>query len=93
MMSLGGQLDSFHLLEASDQRDKIYATLGISLNDPSSSLIPNCKKSWAAVFEDTTKYILGLSITAKAVGIQDRVTILADVRVLGALHKIYNNSI
>ncbi|KAF5554458.1 ACB 4-hydroxyacetophenone monooxygenase [Fusarium napiforme] len=52
-------VDMFHGRQASDRRDKIYALLGMSSDDPSNSgLLANYDTSWATVFQQFIKSVL-----------------------------------
>jgi hypothetical protein len=58
--SLAELIDMFHTRHASDPRDKVYALLGMSLDDPSkATLQPDYTISWERLFEKLVKYILG----------------------------------
>ncbi len=57
---LAGLVDMFHTRQAKDPRDKVYALLGMSLDDPSkATLLPDYTISWGNLFEKLVKYILG----------------------------------
>jgi hypothetical protein len=56
----------FYTRQASDPRDKIYALLGISSDDPSKAgLLPDYKISWDELFEQLIKFVLGNDICPK----------------------------
>ncbi|KAH8757088.1 heterokaryon incompatibility protein-domain-containing protein, partial [Hyaloscypha finlandica] len=58
--SLAELIDMFHTRHASDPRDKVYALLGMSLDDPSkATLQPDYTISWEQLFEKLVKYVLG----------------------------------
>jgi len=49
----------FHTREASDVRDKVYALLGMSSDDPSKAgLRPDYELSWRKLFQQLVKFIL-----------------------------------
>ena len=59
-------LDMFHTRQASDTRDKVYALLGMSLDDPSkASLQPDYSKSWEELFEQLVKLVLSTDVFVK----------------------------
>jgi hypothetical protein len=67
IMSLGQLLDKFHLQEASDQRDKVFALLGTcrileGTNEPPE---PDYTKTWSAVFRETIAHVFGRSATVE----------------------------
>jgi hypothetical protein len=49
----------FHTRQATDPRDKVYALLGMSLDDPSkATLHPDYTISWGKLFKQLVHYIL-----------------------------------
>jgi hypothetical protein len=57
--SLAELIDMFHTRYASDPRDKVYALLGMSLDDPSkATLQPDYTISSEKLFKQLVKYIL-----------------------------------
>jgi hypothetical protein len=66
IMSLGQLLDRLHLHKATDQRDKVFALLGICgaadhITDPP---LPDYTRSWSSVFQDVISYLLGPQVKA-----------------------------
>jgi hypothetical protein len=58
--SLAELVDMFHTRQASDPRDKVYALLGMSSDDPGKAgLQPDYKISWEGLFQKLVKFILG----------------------------------
>jgi hypothetical protein len=57
--SLGGLLDSFHLHEATDQRDKIFAILGMCSPETIGTLEPDYTKPWTTIWANAIEQILG----------------------------------
>jgi hypothetical protein len=50
----------FHTCEASNVRDKVYALLGISSDDPSKAgLRPDYEVSWKELFQKLVEFVLG----------------------------------
>jgi hypothetical protein len=64
ILPLGVLLDRFHLHNASDQRDKVYALLGVHLASTTTTnlLLPDYTDSWRDVFSAVIKYLLGPSV-------------------------------
>jgi ankyrin repeat protein len=61
--SLAELVDMFHTRQASDPRDKVYALLGMSSDDPSKAgLEPNYEISWEDLFQQLVKFVLGKDI-------------------------------
>ncbi|KAJ4244821.1 hypothetical protein NW762_014400 [Fusarium torreyae] len=55
---LGQLVDMYHTRKASDRRDKVYALLGMSSDDPSvAGLSANYDISWAQLFEKLINFI------------------------------------
>ena len=62
--SLAELIDMFHTREASDIRDKVYALLGISSDDPSEAgLRPDYTASWRELFQQLVKFVLSKDIS------------------------------
>jgi hypothetical protein len=56
----------FHTRQASNPRDKVYALLGMSSNDPSKAdLQPDYKISFEELFQQLVKFILGKDISVE----------------------------
>ena len=61
--SLAELVDMFHSRQASDTRDKVYAILGMSSNDPGkASLQPDYDISWDELFQQLIRFILGKDV-------------------------------
>ncbi|KAL5332078.1 hypothetical protein ACEPPN_001622 [Leptodophora sp. 'Broadleaf-Isolate-01'] len=59
-------IDMFHTRQATDVRDKVYALLGMSSDDPGAvGLRPNYEVSWKGLFQQLIKFILGKDISVK----------------------------
>ncbi|KAF7945879.1 uncharacterized protein EAE97_004917 [Botrytis byssoidea] len=59
--SLAELIDMFHIRQATDRRDKVYALLGMSSEDPEKAgLQPNYETSWEEVLQQLVKFILGI---------------------------------
>jgi hypothetical protein len=62
IQSLAELIDIFHTRHASDPRDKVYALLAMSLDNPSKALLqPDYTISLGKLFKQLVKYILGQS--------------------------------
>jgi ankyrin repeat protein len=56
----------FHTRQASDPRDKVYALLGMSSDDPSKAgLQPDYKLSWEKLFQQLVKFVLGKDVSVE----------------------------
>lgn len=79
VLPLGELLELFHLHEASDRRDKVFALLGVSCPAAysSSPLHPDYTRSWSSVFEGLIKYLLGSSVIVTTVEHHEIAVILA----------------
>jgi ankyrin repeat protein len=67
--SLAELLDMFHTRQASDSRDKVYALLGMSSDDPSKAgLQPNYEISWEELFQKLVEFILGKDVFVETSG-------------------------
>ncbi|KIN06874.1 hypothetical protein OIDMADRAFT_21814 [Oidiodendron maius Zn] len=59
-LPLAELVDMFHTRQATDPRDKVYALLSMSLDDPSrATLQPDYTISWEKLFKQLVNYILG----------------------------------
>ncbi|KAL5328321.1 hypothetical protein ACEPPN_001820 [Leptodophora sp. 'Broadleaf-Isolate-01'] len=64
--SLAELIDMFHTRKASDVRDKVYALLGMSSDDPGKAgLQPDYKISWEELFQQLIKFILGKDVSVE----------------------------
>ncbi|CZR67942.1 related to heterokaryon incompatibility protein [Phialocephala subalpina] len=64
--SLAEFVDMFHTRQATNTRDKVYALLDMSSDDPEKAgLQPDYKISWEELFQQLVKFILGKDISVK----------------------------
>jgi ankyrin repeat protein len=82
-------IDMFHTRHASDPRDKVYALLGMSLDDPSkATLQPDYTISWEQLFQKLVKYVLGkdtfVDTSSKRPMIKSKGCILGQVSSIGS---------
>jgi hypothetical protein len=62
--SLAELIDMFHTRQATDTRDKVYALLGMSSDDPEKAgLQPDYQISWEELFQQVVKFVLGKDIS------------------------------
>jgi uncharacterized protein YjlB len=62
--SLAELIDMFHIRQATDIRDKVYALLGMSSDDPEKAgLQPDYQISWEELFQQVVKFVLGKDIS------------------------------
>ncbi|CCD52555.1 hypothetical protein ACHAPC_003355 [Botrytis cinerea] len=60
-------IDMFYTRQATDIRDKLFALLGMSSDDPGKAgLQPNYEASWEEVFQQLVKFVLGKDISFRA---------------------------
>jgi hypothetical protein len=64
--SLAELIDMFHTRQATDTRDKVYALLGMSSDDPEMACLqPDYKISWEELFQQLVKFVLGKVVSVK----------------------------
>ncbi|KAK6605133.1 ankyrin repeat-containing protein [Botrytis cinerea] len=64
--SLAELIDMFHTRQATDSRDKVYALLGMSSDDPENAgLQPDYETSWEEIFQQLVKFVLGKDISVR----------------------------
>jgi ankyrin repeat protein len=62
--SLAELIDMFHSRQATDPRDKVYALLGMSSDDPEKGMLqPDYDISWEELFQQVVKFVLGKNIS------------------------------
>ena len=60
ILPLASLIDLFYTRQATDPRDKVYALLGMSIDDPNkAALQPDYTISWEILFEQLVQYALG----------------------------------
>ncbi|TGO59523.1 hypothetical protein BELL_1240g00010 [Botrytis elliptica] len=80
--SLAELIDMFHTRQATDRRDKVFALLGMSSDDPEKAgLQPSYETSWEEIFQQVVKFILGQYIYVK--NFRQRVVIQSKGVILG----------
>ncbi|PVH72420.1 HET-domain-containing protein, partial [Cadophora sp. DSE1049] len=87
--SLAELVDMFHTREASDKRDKVYALLGMSSDDPGKAgLRPDYGASWKTLFEQLVKFILGEDVSVETSDDCQRAVIKIKGCILGQVSSI-----
>lgn len=81
--SLGELLDKFHSREASDERDKIFALLGMCSTESSGLIVPDYTERWGNVWKRTIKQILGARVIVTTWDDRQQACITAPGTVLG----------
>lgn len=85
-------LDMFHTREASDMRDKVYALLGMSSDNPSrAGLQSDYEIPWRALFQKLIEYVLGQNVVVEVAydpTNTQRATIKGQGRVLGEVLQV-----
>jgi hypothetical protein len=77
----------FYTRQASDPRDKVYALLGMSSDDPSkANLQPNYQISWESLFQQLVKFVLGKDISVNTSG--QRSVIKTKGYILGRVYRV-----
>ncbi|KAH6692764.1 heterokaryon incompatibility protein-domain-containing protein, partial [Leptodontidium sp. MPI-SDFR-AT-0119] len=69
--SLAELVDMFRSRQASNPRDKVYALLGMSSDDPGTAVLqPDYNISWEELFQNLVRFILGTGVFVKAIGLK-----------------------
>jgi hypothetical protein len=79
-------IDMFHTREASEDRDKVYALLGMSSDDP--DLQPDYKVSWEKLFQKLVEFILGKDVSVETFDHSQRAVIKSKGCVLGQVSSV-----
>lgn len=86
---LGGLLDMYHAHEATDRRDKVFALLGMSSDDPvaadAAGLSPDYTISWEQLLKRLVEFILGRQVSVRTQPDQEMAFIEGHGCVLGAV--------
>jgi hypothetical protein len=86
-------IDMLHTRKASDVRDKVYALLGMSSDDPDEGgLRPDYEVSWKELFQKPVKFILGKDITVEASNYTQRAVVKSKGYILGQVSSITSDS-
>jgi hypothetical protein len=81
--------DMFHTRKATDVRDKIYALLGMSRDDPGEAgLLPDYERSWKELFQQFVKFVLGEDIFVETSDYSQRAVIRSKGCVLGQVSSV-----
>ncbi|PMD15991.1 HET-domain-containing protein, partial [Hyaloscypha hepaticicola] len=87
--SLAELVDMFHTRKATDIRDKVYALLSMSSDDPGkASLRPNYQIPWEELFKDLVKFVLGNDISMETWGNEEKALINGKGCILGQVSSI-----
>jgi hypothetical protein len=82
-------VDMFHTRHASDPRDKVYALLGMSSDNPSKAgLHPNYNLSWEKVFQQLVKFVLGKGVSVETSSHTQRAEIKSRGCILGQVSSV-----
>jgi hypothetical protein len=82
-------LDMFHTRKATDIRDKVYALLGMSRDNPGKAgLLPNYKVSWTEVFQQVIEFVLGKGVSVETSNDSQRAVIKSKGCVLGRVSSV-----
>ncbi|KAM3067159.1 hypothetical protein ACMFMG_011712 [Clarireedia jacksonii] len=89
--SLPELIDMFYTRQATDTRDKVYALLGMSSDDPENAgLLPDYQISWEKIFQELVKFVLGNDISVKTSG--QRAMIQCKGCILGQVSSVRRDS-
>ncbi|RDH27108.1 heterokaryon incompatibility protein-domain-containing protein [Aspergillus welwitschiae] len=87
--SIGELIDMYHSHQATNQHDKIYALLGLSVDDPSTgALKPNYDLPWNEVFKQTITYILSRKCSVDTWSGRETAVIKGEGWILGQIESI-----
>jgi hypothetical protein len=79
----------FHTCEASDVRDKVYALLGMSSDDPSKAgLRPDYEVSWKELFQQLAKFVVSKDVSVETFDDSQRAVIKSKGCVLGQVFSV-----
>jgi hypothetical protein len=82
-------IDMFHTRKATDVRDKVYALLGMSRDDPGKAgLLPNYEISWKELFQQLVKFVLGHSLSVETSNNSQRAVIKSKGCILGQVFSV-----
>jgi hypothetical protein len=82
-------IDMFHTRKATKVRDKVYALLGISSNDPGEAgLRPDYEVSWKDLFQQLVKFVLGEGVSVETSNDSQRAVIKSKGCILGQVSSV-----
>jgi hypothetical protein len=86
-------IDMFHTRKASDVRDKVYALLGMSSDDPGKvGLRPDYEVSWKELFQKLVKFVLGKDISVETSECTQRAVIKSKGYILGQVSSVRSDN-
>ncbi|KAF2187518.1 HET-domain-containing protein [Zopfia rhizophila CBS 207.26] len=86
---LGELVDMFHTHEAYDRRDKVYALLGMSSDNPSAAgLSPDYKIPWNQLFQYLVKYLLCQQVSVETCDDRETAVIKSKGCILGQVSSV-----
>ncbi|KAH6701346.1 heterokaryon incompatibility protein-domain-containing protein, partial [Leptodontidium sp. MPI-SDFR-AT-0119] len=87
--SLAELIDMFHARKATDTRDKVYALLGMSSDDPGKAgLRPNYEVPWKDLFQQLVKFVLGKDVSVETSDGSQRAVIKSKGCILGQVSSV-----
>ncbi|OCK83998.1 HET-domain-containing protein, partial [Lepidopterella palustris CBS 459.81] len=82
--SLGELIDMYHTHKATDPRDKVFALLNMSSDDPrAAGLLPDYKASPEEIFQKLVRFVLGRQVSVKIWGNMEIAAIKSKGCILG----------
>lgn len=90
---LGDLIDMYHNRRATDRRDKVYALLGLSSDDPvAAGLSPDYTILWEDLFRKLIKYLLCEQVSVEAWSHREIAIMKGEVCVLAAVSSVNNDA-
>ncbi|KAH9210233.1 heterokaryon incompatibility protein-domain-containing protein, partial [Leptodontidium sp. 2 PMI_412] len=90
--TLGELMDMYHTHEATEHHDKIYALLGMSIDDLSkSSLSPDYGLPWEDLFRKLVKFLLHDDVSVEILALKETALIKSQGYILGKVGSVQRN--
>ena len=82
-------IDMFHTRKAAEVRDKVYALLGMSSDDPGKAgLRPNYEVPWKNLFQQLVEFVLGKDVSVETSDDSQRAVIKSKGCILGQVSSV-----
>ena len=89
---LGELMDMYHAHRATKRHDKVYALLGMSLDDLSRvNLLPDYKVPWEKILQQLAKYLLSERISVETWRDKEIAVIKSTACILGKISSVWSN--
>jgi ankyrin repeat protein len=87
-------MDMYHAHKSTKRHDKVYALLGMSLDDLSKAdLLPNYRVPWGELLQRLTKFVLSKEISVETWGDKEIVVIKSKGCILGKVTSVQSHNI